>query len=212
MKRHFQEQLNFLEKSATEFDNGDESEAKRMATHLRTLLHNTVKSTSLLQHLNLLHTKFFDSSFNYDPGITSFCSLIVIDVTNLKYQPFLDDSSESNKNISIDFENWWSKNPVFIDLNKNEFTRKDIILFLTNKDGGAHVDTMAEEKFVKFSRQNSIGWNFVKNGNEIKVRGADIAAIRQITHEVLKTFIHNYTKTRDVHGVEFASISIEEVE
>jgi hypothetical protein len=53
LEAHLSEQLHFLEVSAESFDNGDDSEARRMAVHIRTLLHDTSNSQSLLKLLGL---------------------------------------------------------------------------------------------------------------------------------------------------------------
>jgi len=65
LEEHLNEQLHFLEVSADSFDRGDDSEAKRMAVHIRTLLHDTSKSESLLKILGIKDkTVFYDSSSN----------------------------------------------------------------------------------------------------------------------------------------------------
>jgi hypothetical protein len=53
LKKHFEEQLGFLALSCEAYDQGNKSEAKRIASTLRTMFHNTSNSTSLFLHLNL---------------------------------------------------------------------------------------------------------------------------------------------------------------
>lgn len=45
----FEQQKNFLRKSCAEFDNGDESEAIRIAGHLRTMLHDSAPQKTVDQ-------------------------------------------------------------------------------------------------------------------------------------------------------------------
>lgn len=54
LQAHLAEQLGFLERSADAFDNGYEDEAKRMATAIRVLVHDTNQSISLLKQLGRL--------------------------------------------------------------------------------------------------------------------------------------------------------------
>jgi len=41
---------------------------------------------------------------------------------------------------------------------KNVFTRKDIICFVANQDGGAHVDMKLDGKYAELRKLNSLGW------------------------------------------------------
>src|SRR4051794_38541440 len=48
LERLLREQVTFLRRSAEAYDAGDEAEAKRLATHVRVLVHDTESSHSLL--------------------------------------------------------------------------------------------------------------------------------------------------------------------
>lgn len=61
-KLQLTEQLGFLHKSCREYDQGDESEAKRIATALRILLVDTKKMTSLLTQLGQ-KCEYLDTSY-----------------------------------------------------------------------------------------------------------------------------------------------------
>ncbi|MFP3702034.1 hypothetical protein SB758_41815, partial [Burkholderia sp. SIMBA_013] len=57
------EQLGFLKRSALAFDEGEASEAKRVAVSLRVLLHDTPASESLLKQMQLKDSiRFRDSA------------------------------------------------------------------------------------------------------------------------------------------------------
>src|SRR5256885_1737979 len=56
------EQLRFLSRSASLYDQGAEDEALRMATALRVVLHDTQSSTSLFKHLGLTNMHLLSSS------------------------------------------------------------------------------------------------------------------------------------------------------
>jgi hypothetical protein len=66
--QHLHEQMTFLRGSAESYDAGDFSEAKRLATTLRLLLHDTKKSRSLLTHLGLKNKlRFVDTAGEIRP-------------------------------------------------------------------------------------------------------------------------------------------------
>lgn len=54
-KAHLFEQLDFLRSSIASYDAGKEHEAKRLSVPIRTLVHNTRRSTGLLTHLGVQH-------------------------------------------------------------------------------------------------------------------------------------------------------------
>lgn len=211
-KKHLQEQIQFLEDSALSYDNGYTSEAKRLAVVLRVLLHDTAKSKSLLSLLGLKDRKFYDSSLRRSPNsIDTHEGLVVIHLGpgDAKYIPPLDDLPWEWKRAG--FDEYWN-NPVFIDKNKNSFSRKDLVCAVTNKDGGAHVDPNLNDKYTALTRHNSLGWMYESGNNKSPIKGVELAAIRQIAHEVLKTLKSEYPEKKLLHkekGVIFGGISIE---
>lgn len=189
LEKHLTEQLYLLNKSATDFDNGDFLEFKRMALSLRILLHDTSNSKSLFSSLGLKNRKFLDYSFKYDPGVHPILhSLVSVGMISGRYLPVLDGG---NNPYELDFEEYWNK-IVFKDNKNNQFSRKDLVLAVADKDGGAHVDKTVNEAYFELSRNNSIGWVHNSGDTHKNVEGAEMAAIRQIAHEILKVFDTNY--------------------
>ena len=187
---HLADHLHFLETSSHAFDMGYEGEAKRLATSLRVLLHDTQKSKSLLGQLNKKDVLFLDTSIEFNPnnhlthsGLTS----VQISANEAKFIPFLDDKPVGNVK-RIEFEKWWNK-IVIVDDQRNKIRRKDLVLYLSNQDGGAHVDPNLDETYARLSRQNSLGWLVeTKNSNGFQtLGGSHFASVRQIAHEVLST-------------------------
>ena len=62
---------------------------------------------------------------------------------------------------------------VLVDLNKNEFSRKDVVIFLSNKDGGAHVDKNIEDEFAKIKFGNLMGRYSIGQESTEKIPGED---------------------------------------
>lgn len=69
LRRHLCEQLRFLLASATSFDEGFEGEAKRLATTIRVLVHDTKHSKSLLHLLKIKGAiKMHNTAHPFDAG------------------------------------------------------------------------------------------------------------------------------------------------
>ncbi|MEV0366360.1 hypothetical protein [Nocardia fusca] len=62
----------------------------------------------------------------------------------------------------MSFDGCWRR-PVLLDANGAEFSGDDLVLALSNKDGGAHIDRLNEKTYA-LVHSNSAG--FVRFGNE----------------------------------------------
>lgn len=190
------EHLKFLINSSKSYDNGFESEAKRMSVSLRILLHDTMKSKSILSQLGLKNKiLFFDTSHPYDPSnLVSHSGLAAMRFQdfNAKYIPKFHSEYTITKK---EFNKWW-QSIIIVDQNKNIFNRQKLILSLSNKDGGAHVDPELDEDYNDLVYKNSMGWKAVySDGREEDLKSIHFASIRQITYEVidsLKEFNSNF--------------------
>lgn len=193
---HLEEQLQFLEFSADAYDRGFEGEAKRLAVALRVLFHHYRTSKALLAQLGRLEaTRFFDSAFPDLPGNTlTYAGLLVTAHTKqgAKYLPMLDDQ-QIGPGEWIPFQRWWN-GIVFVDNSRRRISRKDLVLSVADQDGGAHVDPGLNATYAALSRSNSIGWSVVKGGKEEPMGPPHLAALRQITHESIKSLRPDYTK------------------
>lgn len=205
----FNQQLRFIEKSAHEYDKGDLDEAIRMAIHIRTLLHHTTNSSSVLFQLGLeKSTKFIDSKLPDLPSgiLTVSHGLISVNMKDDHYVPNLGMELMP----TVDFDTFWQKEIVIIDKEKNSFTRKDIILLVADTDGGAHVDPKLDTKYVELSRNNSLGWIKIDETGKVKqINEAVLATIRQIGHEILRTFISSYTAEQSGDNIYVSGVTIE---
>ncbi|MDZ4992562.1 hypothetical protein GNF80_06180 [Clostridium perfringens] len=182
LEEHWKEQIYFLNTSATLFDQGSEIEAKRMATSLRILFHETSNSHSLLKQLNKQNFLLLSSSSLYTPSnLLSSWLLLKVGLSNntLKYRPLTLDNS--NRMFLMKFEDWW--NEIIFDDKKNIYSRRDIILFVANQDGGAHIDPYFNSKYAELTKYNSLNWTDL-SGNPAQNNPAYVA-IRQIVYEVL---------------------------
>lgn len=212
LKKQLNDQLDLLTIHCASYDAGKTIVAKSIATSVRVFVHDTKNSTSLLRQLSLKSNKFFDTSISPEGGpglenttrVGSFCGLIGMALGGKQtYMPFLD---EAPPNIAgyVEFDDYWNR-VIFIDNFNNKFTREEIILAVANQDGGAHVDPDIDEKYRKLARENSLGWKGSTDGkiwNDLD--GSELVAVRQIGHEILRTFLQDYPlKKFHITGNEF---------
>ena len=122
---HLHEQLRFLISSAHNYDTGNESEAKRMAVHIRTLLHDTTnkdgspRSQSLLGLLNVKDRVAFLDTTLEGGGIGSYTGLVMqsIGPKGGSFVAPLDDLPPDYIEKRVQFNDYWNKE-VFIDNKK----------------------------------------------------------------------------------------------
>ena len=79
------------------------------------------------------------------------------------------------------FNDWW--NEIIFDDKKNKFTRRDIVTYVANQDGGAHVDPELDESYATLTKMDSLGWTGY-NVNK-PLNNPAYQAIRTIANEVL---------------------------
>lgn len=59
---------------------------------------------------------------------------------------------------------------------------------MCNQDRGAHISLKLDEVYAAISKLNSVGWKFVSSeGNEQDIMGVELASVRQIGYEILKS-------------------------
>ena len=83
-----------------------------------------------------------------------------------------------------EFDVWWQK-IVIIDAKKQKFSRKDLILALANKVGGAHVDPELDADYAALSRDNSMGCFYEVADDTGPVTDIELVSCRQIAEEIL---------------------------
>lgn len=190
-KEKLEDHLGFLRLSAAEFDRGSQSEALRMATSIRVLIHDTRNSTSLLAHLGMKDILFYDTATEFNPKnlFPTHEGLTIMKVTMNEtgnqglHVAALHLTPPSRGNKKSKFTDWWNK-LVYIDKSGSRFTRADIVLSLANKDGGAHVDGEVDKSYYDFSLPNPLG--FSTGSNEFE-NSPLLPSVRQITYEILKS-------------------------
>ena len=190
LESHLDEQITLLINSCNSFDSGISAEAKRIATIVRILYHNTKQSKSLLSQLNRVK-QIFCTSFPPVPGSLlphSGLALVAAKGMSSKYIAPLDDVPFKRWCL---FNEWWNE-IIFIDNERNKLSRKDIVLTAANQDGGAHVDPKLERKYKRLKEDNPLNLVYKENGITYDISDSLYASIRQVGHEVLKTLLPEY--------------------
>jgi hypothetical protein len=189
LQQHLADTLQALELSARAFDEGYEGEAKRLAAAIRVLVHDTPNSKSLLGQLGR-KSQFYDTSIPRHPGtIMTYNGITAMSHAGQEatYVAPLDELPPDSPPRYVSFDEWWNR-VIFVDEAGRETTRRDLILAVANKDGGAHVDPVLDQKYASLSRRNALAWRFSSPRGDVPLKGPEKSAVRQIAHEVLKSF------------------------
>lgn len=177
--------MKFLKNDIKLFDEGYLDYAVKIAITLRILFHDTSVSTSLANSIEIKDKLlFWSSGHSYSPNnLLTTWSLLTISITTngIEYIPMGDMLNSEEYPTYLSFEDWWNE-IIFAD-KEHLFTRKDVICFLANKDGGAHVDTELDD-LAFITKMNSLGW--VDNDGNPPRNNPLYCSIRQIAEEVIK--------------------------
>jgi hypothetical protein len=163
------QQLGFLKSSLQAYKDGDEAEALRIATTIRVLIHESKSSNPLLKQLdpNYLDLTILDRPERVPskPGgkILMLFGVGVSVSTKSGAQPITDLSDPMLQPVPL--IQWWTRPVlVFTDQNRQQvsFNRKDLLLILANKEGGAHVETKVPAAYEKYVVDSAVP--FMVNG------------------------------------------------
>ncbi|MFC2060052.1 SEC-C metal-binding domain-containing protein [Chloroflexota bacterium] len=188
LQQHLRDTVQALELSTRAFDEGYDGEAKRLAAAIRVLFHDTGYSKSLLGQLGQKTILFYDTCLSQSHTHITYSGLTAIDLTlqGATHVALLDNLPPKYTPRWVSFDEWWNR-VIFVDQNRSETSRKDLILSVADKDGGVHVDPILDEKYADLSRRNALGWMFQNARGEVPIESPQKAAVRQIAHEVLKS-------------------------
>jgi len=194
---HLRDQLEFLQASGAAFDSGIEGEAKRLAVVVRVLLHDTASSKSLLGQMKLKERmSYLNTANEYNPhNLMNHTGLVSLQVTSggpgigeARYVAMLGDRPGPFR--MSPFSHWWAETVIKVD--NETWSRKDVVLQLANKEGGAHVDEKLTQRYQSLARDNAVGFLYVgktETGEfEEPAEGDPVAAsMRQIAWEMEMT-------------------------
>ncbi len=189
------EQLELLRISCESFDAGNHISALQIAVCIRVLLNETKRSRSVLRQLQeafgIHRPLFYVIGYpNYGKrgfvrsNLTVYKLNVMPDNVMIDVAPCLDKPK-----LQCNFDRWWSEE-VQLYWEEQRLTRKDIILLLADKDGGAHIDEVLPEKYMLLKRGMVRTPIFCINGIRVCANSQEYmyASARTIAEEVLITF------------------------
>lgn len=201
------DQLELLEQGIKTFDEHGDVHALHLAVTLRVLFHNTNKSTSLLRHLNsenlALHSSCGDG-LSKDEVMRArasgrFTFIFDMEFSTSGARPHLQPSRGF-----VPLARWWDDEIVYSD-DQVFLTRKEVVLALANKDGGAHVGDRLTPR-VK-ALKSGVGTFDIRTSNgelrSIELKNHHRRVVRLIAEEVLLSM--DFRPPKAPHGGKPAS-------
>ncbi|MDO3312508.1 hypothetical protein [Mycobacteroides abscessus] len=198
--------IGFVERSAKLYDAGYEDEALRLATSMRVILHDTGNSTSLLTHLELTATSMRATARMRNDVL----DYVGFEIDLASPEPITAKPRLDAKLIDMPLIRWW-KEEVVLECHPSgtapetgdtsdfsgSYTRRQIVLAVANKDGGAHVDAILPEHY-KVLKAGQYGMGLTGNltfdgpapfpqGTTLYPSNGTYALIRQFAYELTST-------------------------
>ena len=186
------------------FDSGKFRTSTMFVSIIRTLVHDTKNSTSLLKRLDDKYKiEFLDTSIYFPPDtfhlqnflFAAYIRLPGKDTYHRTVLPKFYFTEQDSK--FVDFNGWWN-NTILIIKGKS-YSRKDIILITAHKHGVLHSDRSVDEIYYEFVNNIQSFAYFTETENiedpsvEIEPLENSInSLIRQIAHELILSLINYY--------------------
>jgi hypothetical protein len=200
LRQHLKEHLAFMDESARLYDEGKEHEAKRLATSIRVLVHDTPNSHSVLEQLGVKDQIAYWSVL-LDPPDSSTRSYLGIGMSMGfgrpdRYVPILLPPRRQ-----LSFAQWWNDEPLVI-AGAERVTRKRAVLMLANRDGGAHVDPVLNDLDRQLARTDLFGWSAITiTGGQRTVKTEETVNEDGLKMTVRVTSIHGCEEDLDTSAV-----------
>lgn len=116
--------------------------------------------------------------------------------TDIRCMPRFNDSPE-NTFVWVGFEHWWSTTillePPRTGRDRGELTRKQLILNMANKDGGAHVDPKLSGTYADITKNSSLAISY-GGATTGSIGSPHQASGIQIGYEFLRTILRWHPK------------------
>lgn len=204
-----QRQIGHLRRSSMLYDDGEVSEAERLAATCHILLHDPEnpksRSKSLLGQLGLKSTMMFvDESMTLPLTANTILSaidqpLIMVEAgtSGAKYTPWLGRGFGQR---TVDFDTWWN-GCAFRHRSGDTLSRKELVSSLRDQDGGSHVDGRLTDTAYRRMSDNADELASFENGSvtiataarkpsSAKIGLAHWATMRQIAWELDQSLKH----------------------
>ena len=182
-------QLGFLARSAKSYDEGFVDEGIRMATVIRTLIHQTNRSTALLTHLGNPAVALLSTCAQMSPRTLAFEMIAAQTLSSDGTASIKPNLGATGYRKFLPVAEWWNQE-VAIPYTGRRVTRKEIVLDAANRDGGAHVDAKLSADYVALSSGRGPFVWYDSDGNETarwQPSGIQLVYLRQFAYELLES-------------------------
>jgi hypothetical protein len=191
LSARLREQRGFLETSCRDFDAGHESEAVRLAVTLRVLAHDTRASRSLLDYIGIKTSWQYLNLRSPPPADRGpWDGHVLVEASARPGGTTLTQpASDRGESYWTAFDQWWTT-----DLSRvggRGFTRKDFVLVLANKEGGAHIDELSQGQ--RLLHENFGGWHSANLAMGTYAR----MTVRAIAEEMRQTIDTQFSASND---------------
>jgi hypothetical protein len=151
LKVKLDEQRHLLRKSIDGLAVGDLAEALRVSTILRILMHESGSTKPLLKQLatDYLNLEILDTPPPSAGAIFSIPVSFRISSEGVYLNPRLSD-----ERVPAPLGRWWER-PCLILMGLGGFSRRELVLGLANKEGGAHIDLSVSNRYGKLLEYKS---------------------------------------------------------
>jgi hypothetical protein len=197
-KKALEEQRHLLKKTIQEMADGDLIPALQIATIIRVLVHETGSSKPLLKYLdnNYLELPILERKFEKPAAAPSGQSVAIF------FCPVSASIKSPEGRVSLLTEinpewyeesnigQWWATNPCMALPGVGPVTRKELVLGLSNKEGGAHVDDDISQKYRSLLVSKFFTWNM--NGVEVEALNLSRLVAGRIGVELLESLDRNF--------------------
>jgi hypothetical protein len=186
------EHVDFLVRATDAYDAGFTSEITRCAVVLRALFHSPPPFLSWLARADGLQGGFLSTALpSNTEGVSKYGSLVITAHFDGRaiHLCALDSAWYARW---VRFATWWDE-LVFVDEQKKELSRREVVLTVAAKDGGTNLDPNLALAYERLSQYESVDTTRNAAATE-PVTIPERAALRQIAHETLRTLFPTYHK------------------
>lgn len=189
-------------------DHTRESFATTIATQLRVLLNDEGRNNSLLSQVGIKDSIFYITRPTLCLNVVNMLTTanmvkFVANSDNGAYCMVDDFKPKDKAGFSCSFEAWW--NEIVID-SKHEklshITRRDVVLVLADKEGGAHVDREYDEAYRQVKFEHGF---FFQDGTGVQHPLKNDFFVESLFY-IAQEFLYSFKRYKEIKGqVEYVS-------
>ncbi|WP_299516481.1 hypothetical protein [uncultured Rummeliibacillus sp.] len=189
----FKEQLDFINNAAILYDSGNIDAIKMASPSLRSLFYQQKFGPILIDIIKGIDKNRFLSTSTERINSSTILYQGPVSEDFFYYKGELKASYFPNcyafefNDRFLPFDEWW--NETILVHGEAKFTRSNLIKFIANQDGGAHVDEKINELYYSLTKSLfSSTIKLIPEEIEKKSENLHLALLRQIAHETITSF------------------------